>query len=114
MTRFALAVCPAEVLIPEEAGLTLADCVHGSVTRPNDPLVIGARVAPQTVRDVVPELGVQTRAARDAVRLAGACAVRAQASPRRTPVTQQLLSGDRIRAPVSVSIRRQSGSRQNR
>lgn len=81
MTRFAGAVSPAEVLIPVESRLAFAECVDGSVTRPNDShgLMVGAGVAAQTVRDVVPELREQTRTARGAFRLAGARAVRAQA-----------------------------------
>ncbi len=114
MARFADAVFPAEVLVPEEPRLTLAHRVHGSVTRLNEPLVIGARVAPQTVGDVVPELREQTRSAGRALRLEGARAVRAQARSRRAPVTHQLLSGDRIRAPVRVSVCRQTGSTENR
>ncbi|KAL0167262.1 hypothetical protein M9458_039106, partial [Cirrhinus mrigala] len=108
------AVSPAEVLIPVESRLAFAECVHGSVTRPNDSQMIGAGVAAQTVRDVVPELREQTHAARGALCLAGARAVRTQAASRRTPITQQLLSGHRIRAAVSVFIigSRESGHKQ--
>jgi len=108
VARFTRGVSLAEVLIPVESGLALTDRVHGSVARARDPLVVRARVAQQTVRDVVPELGEQPRAARHTLGPVGARAVVAHAEPRGTAVAQQRLSGHRVLAPVRATIRSQS------